>query len=273
MRIICIHGFGGKSYDTDIAAAIRTTSQRLRGLAVETYSWNSGRVASGTIGADWLDAQENRKREAPKLAGYLEQWNEEIVVVAFSLGCWLLLDAIEANGATLPAPVSKVFFLGAAVPHNYPLRALRWPARFTANNYYSPRADWVLANAWRKAQGIPAAGEVGFADGEAGEAPVSNLRVHRAHKMLFNYKAIAAAVGEFICFQRGYRSPDPVNMEPEAKRTWGGHHMWDQIVRHRGLLVQRHSWVEHYRILEEATRKRIASASSLSALLPLVYPE
>lgn len=270
MRIVCVHGFGGKSYDSEIAETIRTRSHELKGLAVETYAWDSGQITSKWTVADWNDAQEKRKAEAPKLSKYLKERDDELVVVAFSLGCWLLLDSFMNGKRAVPSHISRIFFLGAAAPHTYQLRLLQWPQSLVAINYFSPRADWVLGRLYKNAMGIPAAGEVGFADGLANEAPVMNLRVHRAHSMLFNFHSTARTIAELICFEQGYRSTVAASLD-EGTTTLGGGTFWDQVIRHRGLLIQRHSWFNHYRVLEESTKKRVAWSTSLSALLSIVY--
>ena len=238
LRVIYIHGFGGRSFDHSHAAVMRDVARDLYGgFAVETHPWQSGRI-SASVGREWREANRDAAAEAERLWTRLcaEPADQRVYLVGFSLGSLVALRAVQGRGAEAEARVSGICLMGAAVPASYSFAGFPRLRRGVLN-YYSPTIDGTLKRLFTVEEGLQAAGQVGFHEGFEG-GPAVNLRVHKAHKLFGGYDQVARVIAQIVAHWEGKAGPRGLRHQ-EKEDDWRGEVFWDEVYRRGPLLVQR----------------------------------
>jgi len=277
MRIVVVHGFGGRNFDHKYAEAMRERT-RLVGspISVETFAWDSRYVDtmsfnSETLLRDWNEAKKNAQGAAAQLAAYIGQISDDVYVVGFSLGCRVILDAVDRI-VREGRRVRGLFLLGAAVDYREPIYMAAKHAEFGLFNYYSPKRDTVLNKFYKSVEGYPASGSHGFVDLGQGENFARNYRVACSHRLGNGYTMVAEAIAEMILHFENKTVSGDVERSGEVE-TLGGHVLWNNIYRRGHLLIQRGPVITdalrcHYRLIDRSAKnKRLAWSRTLSPLL------
>jgi hypothetical protein len=171
---------------------------------------------------------------------------------------------------------SGVYFLGAALPHDYKLEARRLPPGMKIASYSSSFFDGILKVFFYNAEGTQAAGRVGFSD----TAHFENHRtvcthVHKFGPLQRDYSCLAPAIGALALAREGILIKDPParpNLEAEVA---AGSINWNDIARFDAarpapILIQQNVNTHLYRavaLAPDGRRVRKAWGANLHAIL------
>ncbi len=256
--VIFVHGFGGQDYDSKYAQAMRDRAIKVGArLDVETHDWHSGSI-TGAVGKNWIDAKARTPAIGVELAARVRRWAEggrPVYLVAHSLGAQVVLHALRELGRDLRS-VPAVFWLGAAVPQHQALDGIEFGETTRLYNYFSPKWDKVLANAWTLAEGGPAAGAVGLMGYGDDGSPVFNLKVQSYHSLMGGYLGVAEAIAELVLHWNGRVSEAKVNEWLKGWSTGGGPDQWDEILRRGEWIIQRNVKFGQYRAIDRGPGHR-----------------
>ncbi len=261
-KIVYVHGFGGRDPFSDFEKKLRNFFEKINfrdRVAIESYSWNSGNINLKNLGYLWSEAKKEAENEAIKFANYinkLESDNVEYYIVAFSLGSFVVLNALNITNSL--KNIKKVIFMGAASPNSFTLTKT---VDSKILNYYSPNMDKVLSNLYNNIEGVPAGGVVGFQDFKS----FQNIKTNFTHKIGQNYLELVDTIGWLISFKEGFIVSGETNINIPIK-TLGGHTFWHHVYENDKIIIQYNAILGWYRALN-SLNERLCWSKNLHAIL------
>lgn len=278
LLFIYVHGFGENREVVPFEAKMREFLKPLPlRAAVVTYRWDRLDLDLTRIVHQWTQAKARADQAAVELRRdltALEARRAPYVIIGYSLGARVVAEALKAAPARL-GHLRGVYFLGAALPHDYTFDAHALPAGMKIQSYYSSAFDEVLKIPFYNAEGMAAGGEVGFDDGQH----VQNRRtvcthVHKGGPLQRDYSNLAPVIGALTFYREGiFIKGAPVKFNLAMGVMSGAAH-WNDIIdfdaQPAPLLIQQNANTGHFRAVAlgpDGKRTRLAWGTSLHELL------
>jgi predicted alpha/beta hydrolase family esterase len=268
MRIICVDGFGGSKSNPKFVKKMRKRAKKLYGTwSVEPYDWDAKRGKLKHAASDYLKSR-LRARAVGKCFAEDQllrpkSENDKLYIIAYSMGCLLVLSALEEVGA-IPDHVSGIFFLAPAVPHSYSFDRIKFSDEQCIYSYFSNK-DGILSLAFEGIEEEPAAGRQGFS--RISKFPIVNLKTNLAHR---HYYWMARPLTELIGFwenlDTGCRAKK-ANFSPSQ----GGKQLWMDIFSNGERTIQRHLMTGWSRMIECGPQhRRLAISKEIGPLMKVI---
>jgi hypothetical protein len=282
---IYVHGFGEvkktHAFEGKMNAFLKPMG--LKASAV-TFRWSEDKLKLTRVVHQWGEAKARADVASGELRNELEKLEKtktRYVLVGYSLGCRVVAGALTDGGQL--ENLSGVYFMGAALPHDFKLETQRLPPGMKIVSYHSCWFDDVLKLSFSNAEGTRAGGEVGFDDDKLFENyRTACTHIHKGGLMQRDYSNLAPAIGALTLLREGIAAagaPAKYNWE---WRVGTGRVHWNDIARFEGgaqpVLIQQNLTTKHYRAValgEDGKRTRKAWGTSLSGVLRKVglFPE
>lgn len=196
---IYVHGFNENRNPVPFEAALRDFLKPLPlKAAALTYRWQTMKIDLTQVVHQWTEAKAKAEQAGPVFLNDLKSLEEArvpYVIVGYSLGCRVVAGALQKAAAPLRG-VRGVYFLGAALPHDFALDAKGLPPGMKIVSYYSSGFDDVLKIPFFNAEGTEAGGEVGFDDTRhfVNRHTVCT-HIHKGGPLARDYSTMAPAIG------------------------------------------------------------------------------
>ncbi len=280
---IYIHGFGGEKQDPQFCVNMRKFLSKTKAPArIENYPWDSVKVNPLKAGANWREserlAEEESLRFGTNIIDRLEQAGTPYVLVGFSLGSRVVLNALAARKGKLKT-LQGVYFLGAAMAEDQSLSKDVLPPGMKIVNYHSPLRDKVHKTAFSFMSSLPAGGEVGFADTAVFDNyAVCCTHAHKGIGVHIDYSQLAVPIGYIALFKKGVVVPGKLSRNRTGE-VGEGDVWWNKVLRVSAVLngqqmpviiEQNNMNAGYFRALvikQDGTRERIARGRNLHAIL------
>ena len=284
LTFVYIHGFGGEKQAPQFCANMReflaSTNNPSR---VINYRWDSVKVDPVRAGASWVRSQQRADKEAKefrrRMIDKLEDQKTPYVLVGFSVGSRVILEAIRNTGSPLEH-ARGIYFLGSAMTKDTTLEdRSALPGGMRIINYHSPVRDTVHSVAFNFMSRLPAGGQIGFDDDALFEnRRVSCSHAHKGVGVHTDYSGLAAAIAAIELYKIGVRIPGERKLNL-VTRVGEGSLWWNKVLpvdvmwhndRVRFEIEQhnvRHNYFRAVRVSTSGKRYRVARSENLHAIL------
>jgi len=275
---IYVHGFNEHRDPLPFEEAM---SEFLKPLPLKTtvftYRWHTMKIDLTQVVHQWTEAKAKAEESGPAFLADLQKLEEARVpyaIVGYSLGCRVVAGALQKAAAPLRG-LRGIYFLGAALPHDFVLDARGLPMGMKVVNYYSSFFDDALKISFFNAEGAAAGGETGFDDTRHFQnCHTVCTHVHKGGPLARDYSTLAPAIGYLALLREGIFIQDrPVKYNIETP-VMSGSVNWNDIATFEAqpfpILLQQNAVTGYYRAVrvgKDGKRVRQAWGASPHAIL------